>query len=137
MVSERVRRHRGVAAIETTGATRTTGTAGAARTAIPTTAAIAAEATTTSAEAAAAKATAKGPATASKAATAVTSSAHSWAGKAILTDLEHAALPIVAVELLDGGASIVRRLEDNNAGALGSAVRAKVDIGANNTACTG
>lgn len=130
MVRERVRRHGGVTSIETT---RAAGTAG---TAIATTAAIAAEAATTSTKSAAAKATAKGPATATKAATAVASSTHRGTSKAILTDLEHAALPIIAVELLDGVASIIRRLENNDTRALRSAVRAEMDIGANNTACT-
>ena len=134
MIRERVRRHRGVASIETT---RAAGAAGTARTAIATTAAIAAEATTTAAKAAAAKATAEGTATTTKAATAVASSTHRGTGKAILTDLEHAALPIIAVELLDGVASIIRRLENNDTRALRSAVRAEMDIGANNTACTG
>ena len=36
------------------------------------------------------------------------------ASEAIFTNLERAALPVVAVELLDGIASIIRRFEGNN-----------------------
>jgi hypothetical protein len=127
IVGERVRGHGDMAAIE---AARSTATA-----ITTTTAAIAAESTTASAKAAAAIATAKGTASASEAAAAVATGTHGRTGEAVLTNLEHAALPVVAVELLDGVAGIVGRLENHNARALGPAVRAEMDIGANNTAC--
>jgi hypothetical protein len=45
-------------------------------------------------------------------------------------------MPIVAVELLNGVAGVFRRLENDNAGALRSTIRAEMDISANNAACT-
>ena len=117
MVGERVRWHCGMAtaSIEATSAAR-----GAATTISTTTAAIAAaaaaESTTAAAKAAtAAVATTEGAASASEAATAVAASTHRRTGKAILANLEHAALPVIAVELLDRVASIVGRLENHNA----------------------
>jgi hypothetical protein len=53
--------------------------------------------------------------------------------KTILADLEKAALPVVAIELLDSIAGVVWRLEGNNARALGAAVRTDVDVGANDS----
>ena len=131
MVGERVRRHGGMATIETTSAA-----GGAAATITTTTAAIAAAEPTTAATkaATAAVATTKAATSATEAATAVAASTHRRTGEAILANLEHAALPVIAVELLDGVACVVRRLENHNAGALGSAVGAEMDVGANNTA---
>lgn len=51
----------------------------------------------------------------------------------ILSDLEVATLPVVAVELLNGVASIVRALENDNARSLGSTIRANMNISADDT----
>ena len=56
-------------------------------------------------------------------------------GEAILTDLERASLPIVAVELGDGVACVFRSLEGNDTAALGTTVRTDVDVGTNHGPC--
>jgi hypothetical protein len=129
VVSERVRGHRGVAGIMETASS------GGSSTISTTTSAIA-ESTTTSTEPAATKAAAEASTSASKTAAAIaTGGAHGRAGKTILTDLEHAALPVIAVELLNSVARIFGGFEDDDAGALRSTVRAEMDIGANNATC--
>lgn len=101
-------------------------------------AAKAAESTAGAAKATTTKAASETTAGAAKAATAkAAGAAHGWAGEAILTDLEHAALPIVAVELLDGVASVLGGLENDNAGALRSAVGAELNISADNATGAG
>ena len=103
-----------------------------------TTAIAAAESTTASAKSATAIAASKGASPTSETAAAVATGAHGrTAGKAILANLQHAALPVIAVELLDGGACVVGRLENDNARALGPTVRAEMNIGADNAACAG
>jgi hypothetical protein len=56
--------------------------------------------------------------------------------KAVLADLERATLPVVAVELLDGVASVVWGFECNNARALGATVRPDVDVGTDDSTVT-
>lgn len=111
-----------------------TASSGGSSTIATTTTAIA-ESTTTSAEPAATKAATKASTSASKTAAAIAAGAHGRAGKTILTDLEHAALPVIAVELLDSVARIFGGLKDDDAGTLGSTVRAEMDIGADYTTC--
>lgn len=53
--------------------------------------------------------------------------------EAILTHLKWAALPVVAIELLDGIASIVWRLKGNNARAFGASIRPDVDVCTNDS----
>lgn len=48
----------------------------------------------------------------------------------ILADLEHAPLPVVAVELGNGVLSVIGVVESDDARALGTAVRGNVDVGA-------
>jgi hypothetical protein len=138
MVGERVRRDRGAAADAAAARLEVARASGATRTtAVATTAAIAAESAATTAESATATvAASKGTTSTSEAAAAVAPGAHGRASKAVLANLEHAALPVIAVELLDGGACVVGRLEHDDTGALGSAVRAEMDIGANDTSGT-
>jgi hypothetical protein len=88
------------------------------------------EATTASAEAAAAEA-----ATATKASSAT--KAHAGVSEAIGTDLEDAALPIIAIELLDSVSSIVGGFEYHDTGSLGSPIGSQMDIGADDTASAG
>jgi hypothetical protein len=52
--------------------------------------------------------------TAAEATSATEAHARAAAGVAILTDLDHAALPVIAVELLDSGASIIGALKDDD-----------------------
>lgn len=95
-----------------------------------------AEAATTSREAATAtEASSKATAAATEAATAA--EAHACVGEPVGADLEDATLPIIAVELLDGVASVVGGLEDNDTGALGPSVGTKVHIGADDTTGAG
>lgn len=68
--------------------------------------------------------------TATEAAKAATAAeAYRSTGVTVFTDLEHAALPFVAVELLDGIARIVRGFEGDNSGALGTARGIGVNVG--------
>jgi hypothetical protein len=53
--------------------------------------------------------------------------------KAILTNFKGTTLPVIAIELLNGIASIVRRFESNNTGTLWTTVGTNVDIGTNNS----
>ena len=98
------------------------------------------KATTETSPAAEATATAEAAAEASthtaEAATSTESSA-AGAGKSIFTNLEHAALPVVAVELLDCVTGVIRTLENDNARALRSAVRAHVHVRTNDTTNAG
>lgn len=125
-VGERVGRHGlVVAAIEAARAA-----------AVPTTTEATAEATTARTAKSAATVAAE-TATATKATTAATkAAAKARVGEAVLANLEHAALPLVTVELLDGVASVLGGLEHDNAGSLRAAIRAGVNIGANNAADT-
>lgn len=96
-----------------------------------------ASATAKAAEAAAsAEASTAAEAAAEATTTAETTAATESTGtcKPILTHLEVPALPLVAVELLDSIASVVRRLEGDNARALGPAIGSDMHIGANNLA---
>jgi hypothetical protein len=94
--------------------------------------ATAAEATPT------AKAAAKGSTTAAEATTAIaTTTSHGGAGETVLADLEHTALPVVSIELLDGIPGVIRCLEDDDAGALGAAIRAHVNIGSDHATGAG
>jgi hypothetical protein len=125
-VGERVGRHGlVVAAIEAARAA-----------AVPTTTEATAEATTARTAKSAATVAAE-TATATKATTAAAkAAAKARVGEAVLANLEHAALPLVTVELLDGVASVLGGLEHDNAGSLRAAIRAGVNIGANNAADT-
>jgi hypothetical protein len=66
---------------------------------------------------------------------ATTATETSSAGKAVLTDLEETAGPVVAVELLDGVLSILRSFEGDDTRALGSSIRSHVDVSADDRAC--
>jgi hypothetical protein len=95
-----------------------------------------AESTATAAEAStAAKAAAKAT-SCSKSATTTEAAAHRIVGEAVLAHFQQAPLPVIAVELLDGVARVVGRLEEDGPRAFGSTVRSGVDISANNAACT-
>jgi hypothetical protein len=59
----------------------------------------------------------------------------SSASKAVFTDLEETAGPVVAVELLNGVLSVFRSLEGDNTRALGSSIRSHVNVGADDGAC--
>jgi hypothetical protein len=95
----------------------------------PTKAATAAE-TSTASEATTAT---KAAATAETAAETTTTES-SWAGtgKTIFTNLKLAALPVVAIKLLDSVSSIIRRLKSDDARPLRSTIRSDVHIGAKN-----
>lgn len=96
----------------------------------------AAEAATASSESATATETAAKTATATSKAT-TAAKAHVGVGEAVGTDLEDATLPVVAIELLDGVASVVGGFEDNNTGALGPSIGTEVHVGANDTTSAG
>lgn len=72
--------------------------------------------------------------TASKTATSTTESTTSTAwwsvGKSVFADLECTALPFVSVELTDSVTCVVSVVEDDDAGALGTTIRAEVDVSA-------
>jgi hypothetical protein len=55
----------------------------------------------------------------------------------VFADFKVATLPLVSVELLDAVASILGVIEYDNAGSLRAAVRAHVDVGANDIADLG
>lgn len=96
-----------------------------------------AEATTSTTETASAAETTASEASSHATVPTAAAEAHTAAAAAsisILSDLEVATLPVVAVELLNGVASIVRALENDNAGSLGSTIRANMNISADNTA---
>lgn len=97
-------------------------------TSVASTAAIA-ESTTATAEASSAIAATKSTASTKSSAAAVAT--HHGVGKPVLADFKHAALPVVAVELLDCIASIVGALEYHNTGSLGSSIWAEVNISSN------
>lgn len=87
----------------------------------------AAESTTSTGKSpAAAKTKATSHAT-TKAATAATVHA-TGTSESVLAHLQYAALPVVAIELLDRVSRVVGVLEDDNAGALGASVRSDMDI---------
>jgi hypothetical protein len=71
---------------------------------------------------------------AAKATSATEAHTRAAAGVAILADLNHAALPVIAVELLDCGAGIIRALKDDDTRSFGATIRADMDIGSNNSA---
>lgn len=77
--------------------------------------------------AATAEATTGTKATATEAAAAT--KAHAGAGKAVLANLQGPALPVVAIELLDGIACVVGGLKGHNSGALGATGGIGVDVG--------
>lgn len=103
----------------------------------------------TKAAAAASETSAKAPATAHEAATSTktaasaesstakattesTSEASSTtAGEAVLSHLKRTSLPVIAVELHDGVASVVRTFESYNSGTLRTAIGAHMNVGAN------
>ena len=121
VVGEGVRRHRDVAVIAARIAETTAATVTIAATASETATAAITEATTGSTVAA----------TTTKA-----RAAHAGVGEAILTHLDDATVPLVAVELLNGVASILGGLKYDDTRALGPAIGAHVDIGANDGALT-
>lgn len=130
VVRERVRRvGRPIAGIEAArGAMdEARGTTEASATAEATEATASAEASTAGKAAAEATTTAE-----TAAATEPTST-----GEPVLAHLEVAALPLIAVELLNGIASVVGRLEGDDAGTLGPAVGSNMHIGADDLAVDG
>lgn len=115
------------------GTTRTTRTTSAkASSATKSTAKASSAAKTTTATKSSAKTS-----SATKATTTAKSTAAHVVGEAIYTNFEDPAVPVIAVELLDGVASIIGSLEDNDTGALGATVGSKVDIGTDDAASTG
>lgn len=110
---------------------RASSTSRASTIATPSAAVATAEATAATEAATAAEASAEA-ATAAKAST--KSAATHIVGESVHTDLKNATVPVVAVELLDCVAGIVRCLEYNDARALGTTVRTEVNIGTNNAA---
>jgi hypothetical protein len=58
-------------------------------------------------------------------------------GESVLSDLQRASLPIVAIELLDGIAGIIGRLEHHDTRALRATIGAGVDISTDYRAFTG
>ena len=80
------------------------------------------------------KATTTGRVTATTKATAETTAATGEARprKAVFPDLEHSALPVVTVELLDGVACIIGAFERYDTGTLWAATRINVNVGTNN-----
>lgn len=125
-VSERVGLSGRLVGIEARG---TTGSSSEAAT----TAEATSKATAATTEAAATE-TAEGATAAAEAATtAETTRTHIRTGKAILANLQHTALPIVTIELLDGVASIIRGLEDNDTRSFRAAIRSDMNVGADNT----
>lgn len=134
-IGERVRRDGAGRGLETAGyagAARTTGASLETASATESSA----KASTASAE----SSTATEAATKSTAHAATESStaaeAHTWPSTsiAVLSNLENSALPIIAVELLDGIAGVVGALKDNDTGALGATVGTSVDISTDNSA---
>lgn len=113
------------------------------------TACAAAEATSATEAAAEASTAAAKSSTTTKASTKSTShsaiaapaaEAHARAAAAsvsVLANLKDSALPVVPIELLDGVASIIGALENNNTRSLGTAVRSNVDVGANDGTISG
>lgn len=101
-----------------------------------TTAAEAETATTAKSTTAEAAGTAAEAATHTAAITTTAAEVHTCArtSVAVLANLNSAALPVVAVELLDSATGIVGALENNDARTLGAAVGTAVDIGADDTA---
>lgn len=124
VVGERVGRHRGITGVVNTAA------AIAAATSVAESAAAATKSSSTITAS-------EGSAAAGETAAAVATRAHARAGEAIFTDLKHAALPVIAVELLNGVAGVFRSLKNHNTRALRSAVWAEMDVGANNATCAG
>jgi len=120
VVGEGVRRHRDVVVIAAMTAEPTATTVTITATACEAATAAITEATTGSTVAATTKARA----------------AHAGVGEAILTHLDDATVPLVAVELLDGVASIIGGLEHDDTRTLGPAIGAHVDIGTNDGALT-
>lgn len=109
---------------ETTGGTAETATATKA-----TTKSTATTKATTATRRTAEAATAAESTTKAAASTEVTTG--TTASKTILADLKVAALPVVTVELRNGIAGIIRRLESNNTGSLGASTGVGVHIGTN------
>lgn len=71
----------------------------------------------------------KATATEAAAEAAAATKAHAGAGKAVLANLQGPALPVVAIELLDGIACVVGGLKGHNSGALGATGGIGVDVG--------
>jgi hypothetical protein len=91
------------------------------------------ESTTTSHRSAEATTASHGPTKA----TAATAKARSTASKSILTNFEGTTLPVIAVELRNGVAGIIRRLESNDARALGASSGVGVDVSTNDATLLG
>ena len=74
------------------------------------------------------------PAATSKTPTKASTTSEAWstASVAVLTNLENAALPIVAVELLNGVLSVVWVVECDDARALGTTILSRMNVGTNN-----
>lgn len=112
-------------------------TAGRATAGRATKATAATEATSTAKATSTGKAT-KGTTAAAEATTTVaTTTSHGGTGETVLADLEHATLPIVSIELLDGIPGVVGCLEDDDAGALGATIRTHVNIGSDHATGAG
>ena len=90
-----------------------------ATTSVATTSAVASSKATSATTKAASKPSAS-YATSKSATTLVT--ATGWTSKLVLTDLQHAALPVIAVELVDGVTRVLGVLECNNTGAFGTTI---------------
>jgi hypothetical protein len=127
VVGERVGRNRG------RSTTVEASTTGAAATTTTTTSASEAATTTAVAETSAATKSSSSISTTEATSTAAEAAAHGIVGKPVFTDLEHATLPVVAVELLDSIACIVGGFEDDYSRTFRSAVLAEVDIGSEDT----
>jgi hypothetical protein len=143
IVCERVGRKIGMrglgSGIETTS--RTSSAAASAAAAISSSSSIAASAiastassksTTTAISAAAAAAVASAEASTAAETTTKTTTSRRGASESVFTDFESAALPFVAIELLDRVPSIIRIVEDYDSGAFGAAFGSLMDICTNN-----
>jgi hypothetical protein len=94
----------------------------------------ASEATATSEASSATKATCEAS-TAAKAA--ATTKATRSAGEAVFANLKVSALPLIAIELVDGVSRIIHSLESHYAGTLRTTIGCHVDIGAEDRASVG
>ena len=128
VVSKRVRRNGGCRS-----SIRETAAAAAASSSSEAATAEASSKPTTSTTEATSAAEASSEASSHAAVSTTAAEAHSaTASISILTDLKVAALPFMAVELLDGTSSIIGALENDNARTLRATIRADMNISADN-----
>lgn len=135
-IGERIWRLCGVAGVPAVKPTRSA-TTGASSSVSSSTTAVAAECSaTTTKSTSATVAPTKGTTSAKSTSTVATTAtaADTSAGKPILADLEHTALPVVAVELLNRVASIFGVLKDDDTRSLRASILAKVNIRTNDRA---